>query len=332
MKKKCVLILPYFGKLKNYFNMFLASCASNDKFDWLIISDQNCPECYENIRWIKMSFLDFRNIVQRKFDFPISLEKPYKLCDYKPAYGYILKEYIDGYEYWGHCDCDLIFGNLNKILIPILENNYDKIFAAGHLTIYKNTNLNNRRFMKRDADGIELYKIAYSHNNIFGFDEDCYKKNVHTIYQNDSCKLFEKDLSYNVSPSYYNIFKEFYDAKDHIWKKEPYKFNVLLWDGKSLNCYKKKNGIIYSEEYIYIHLQMRKMQNSVIPTKDNSVLIAPEKFELVKNISDISTFWRHQKKIYLSTKIIIKFCKNWYYKFKSHCETQKEIDPYLDYK
>lgn len=78
MNNKCILILPYFGKLKIYFNMFLASCASNDKIDWLIISDQNCPESHKNIKWIKMPFSQFKDIVQSKFVFPISLSTPYK--------------------------------------------------------------------------------------------------------------------------------------------------------------------------------------------------------------------------------------------------------------
>lgn len=41
MDKKCVLILPYFGKFKNYFDMFFMSCAVNNKINWLVISDQH---------------------------------------------------------------------------------------------------------------------------------------------------------------------------------------------------------------------------------------------------------------------------------------------------
>ena len=150
MDKKCVLILPYFGKFKNYFDMFLMSCAVNNKINWLVISDQHCPKKCDNVQWINMEFKEFKNLIQKKFDFSISLNKPYKLCDYKPTYGYVLEEYIKEYDYWGYCDCDLIFGNLNKILVPLLNEYYDKLFAAGHLTIYKNNKKNNRRFMKKN--------------------------------------------------------------------------------------------------------------------------------------------------------------------------------------
>ena len=43
-----------------------------------------------------MTFESLRNRIQKLYDFKISLEKPYKLCDYKPAYGEIFKPEISG--------------------------------------------------------------------------------------------------------------------------------------------------------------------------------------------------------------------------------------------
>lgn len=37
--------------------------------------------------------------IQRIFDFPISLERPYKLCDYKPSYGEVFKDELAGYDF-----------------------------------------------------------------------------------------------------------------------------------------------------------------------------------------------------------------------------------------
>ena len=76
----------------------------------------------------------------------------------------------------------MIFGNLEKKLTPLLNKDYDKLFAAGHLTIYKNSNDNNRRFMK-PFKGRYLYKEAFTTNKIFVFDEDCNgHDNVHSIF------------------------------------------------------------------------------------------------------------------------------------------------------
>ena len=55
------------------------------------------------------------------------------------VHGFLFEKYIKDFDYWGHCDCDLIFGNLEKNVTPLLNEDYDKLFAAGHLTIYKNT-------------------------------------------------------------------------------------------------------------------------------------------------------------------------------------------------
>ena len=85
----------------------------------------------------------------REFDFSIYLDHPYKLCDYKPAYGYIFAEYAHGYDYWGHCDMtDCIFGNLRKFLSDDFLSGADKFMFLGHMTLYRNTDEINRRIFE----------------------------------------------------------------------------------------------------------------------------------------------------------------------------------------
>jgi hypothetical protein len=44
-----------------------------------------------NLRVIKKEFKDIQRLIKNKFNkLDISLDSPYKLCDFKPAYGYIL--------------------------------------------------------------------------------------------------------------------------------------------------------------------------------------------------------------------------------------------------
>ncbi len=125
------------------------------------------------------------------------IPQPYKLCDFKPAYGFLFEDYIQDYEYWGHCDCDLVFGDLETLLTPILKEGYDKVFAVGHLTIYRNTVENNRRFMK-PLHGRDIYKEAFTTSKIYVFDENvqCWmnpdRLNVHLLFREDGAKLYEK--------------------------------------------------------------------------------------------------------------------------------------------
>lgn len=195
--KKCVLILPYFGKFNNYFQLFLNSCAYNKNYHWLIITDSLQSFMYPvNCTVVRMSFNECKEHIQDKFDFEIRLEKPYKLCDYKPAYGYIFEEYIYDYDYWGHCDNDIIFGDMSKFLNHLLEQDFDKLFAAGHLTLYKNTPENNRCFMN-NLNGEKSYKTVYQSDEIFAFDEDFQNFNVHRIFQQQGKHVYGEDFSLN---------------------------------------------------------------------------------------------------------------------------------------
>lgn len=134
-----LLIIPFFGKFNNYFHLFLKSCEYNPSINWLIITDDDTPYNYpSNVKVRYMSFAELRQKIQSNFDFPISLPHPYKLCDYKPAYGYIFAEELKGFDFWGHCDNDLIFGDIRAFLTPDIFLKYDKILCKGHLSIFRN--------------------------------------------------------------------------------------------------------------------------------------------------------------------------------------------------
>ena len=63
-----------------------------------------------------------QKLSSRKLGFEVYLERPYKCCDLKPAYGVIFEEYLTAYSYWGHCDFDLIFGDL-QYFAPLTNKN-----------------------------------------------------------------------------------------------------------------------------------------------------------------------------------------------------------------
>ena len=130
MKESSIcLVVLYFGKLPNYFNLWLTSCKYNKTINFLLFIDDETKYDYpNNVKVIYTTFENIKNQIQSKFDFNISLKKPYKLCDYKPAYGYIFNEYLEKYDFWGHCDLDVIFGNLRKFLSEEILMQNDKIY------------------------------------------------------------------------------------------------------------------------------------------------------------------------------------------------------------
>ena len=102
---KTLIILPYFGKFNDYFELWLNSCRNNPDFDWLILSDA-CVECAipGNVRLVSSTLREIKEKFQKKIDVPLTLDNAYKLCDYKQFYGYLFSEYLQGYDYWGYCD------------------------------------------------------------------------------------------------------------------------------------------------------------------------------------------------------------------------------------
>lgn len=309
--KRCIFILPYFGKLKEYFSLFLRSCSTNKDYDWLIITDDRTMYDYPvNVHVKYMTFEDFKDIVALKLNFAISLDKPYKLCDYKPVYGYVLEDLIKDYEYWGHCDCDLLFGDLNNLLSPLLEKGYDKLFAAGHLTIYRNSYENNRKFML-PYKGKEIFKEALGKNEIYAFDEDYRDKNVNAIFIEQRYKIYTNDLSFNCSNEYYNFIRVIYDSKTRSWITQSYEPAEFYWENGKVKVltYNKTKRCLENKSYLYIHLQGRDMKVDSSTKNFDCIRIEPARFTGIFEYPKTTNEWKRQQKIYLSCKIIRLFIR-----------------------
>lgn len=305
--KKCILILPYFGHFNNYFNLFLKSVQFNSDFlDLLLVTDNSQKYDFpKNVIKVNLQFIDLKKMFDDRLELNVTLNSPYKLCDFKPSYGYVFNNYIKDYEYWGYCDCDMILGNFKKILSPIFLQGYEKIFAAGHLTLYKNNDLNNKFFMK-NIDYVFPYQIAFSTDKIYVFDEDVYfiqKHNIHSIYKNYNKKIYDKDLSFNCSTNYLYLTRAVYDcsSRNFVDEKIPYR---LFFNNGNLNGYCYNNNEFLKKEFLYCHLQMRKMK---VKIKDDSKIfeIRADKFILQKEPRDYKEFLSYNPKRYGMAKMYI---------------------------
>ena len=166
--KSIVIIFPYFGTLPIQYHMWRASALRNPSVDFMFFTDADV-EPAENIIVHKMLFEDFQQIAQKAFDFPIILDRPYKLCEYKQAYGYILQDYIKGYDFWGFGDLDLVYGDIRTFLTDsVLEHKF--LLGWGHLTLLQNDEDANTYFMKQ-VPGYQNYKDAFTTSKITFFDE-----------------------------------------------------------------------------------------------------------------------------------------------------------------
>lgn len=171
--KSILVIFPHFGKLPPQYKMWRASALYNTDIDFLFFTDCDV-EPAKNILVRKMSFADFRQMVQEKFDFPIILDRPYKICDYRPAFAYILSGYVKGYDFWGWGDLDVVYGDIRHFVTDDVLSRYKMISGYGHFTLYRNDEYTNTFFMK-EVDGYVSYKEAFTQRRSMYFDEYEYK-------------------------------------------------------------------------------------------------------------------------------------------------------------
>lgn len=245
MEQKICVIGVYFGTLPNYFPLWLRSCEKNPTVDFLVFSDQSVKMLPDNVKIIPMTLQEIKERAQRLFDFPVCLERPYKCCDYKVIYGLIFQDYIEEYDYWGHCDFDLIFGDLRFFFDQYKLESYDKFLSLGHLCLYRNTKENNNRFMLEGSKCGD-YKTVYSSDKSFAFDEYW---GIDKIFEKHGFSMFKERIFADIS----KIYKRFRLALDD----KNYDQQVFFWrNGKAYRAF-FEDGQMKEEEFMYIHFKER---------------------------------------------------------------------------
>ncbi len=138
-ENKICVICNYFGRPPSYFKLWLESCGMNKSVHFLFITDIPIDTPPPNVTVIKSTLKELQSKFQSCFAFPIKYNQPWDFCAFKGVLGTIYKEELKSYDWWGWCDCDLIFGDLNFFLSDELLNSYDKILPLGHLSIIRNS-------------------------------------------------------------------------------------------------------------------------------------------------------------------------------------------------
>lgn len=312
MKNRVVFIIPFFGKFNNYFPAFLKTCECNPQFTWMIFTDDETKYNYpDNVIRYKMTFEELKEKISSKFDFNIEMPNAYKLCDFKPAYGYIFEEYIKEYDWWGHCDIDLLLGDLSTFITDELLDNFDKLFCLGHMVLYKNTYENNRIFMD-DYKGKALYKQVYSNPLICWFDEEWKDdNNINRIFLNSGKKVLQVDWSANFLIWENEFIRTVYKYNDtenkFLYENDNVRDALYYWkDGKCKRAF-IKDGILITEEFLYIHLQKRKMKMDPGILTNTMFKIVPNRIDILEADPEEENGYRKIKKDYICfQKLYIK--------------------------
>jgi len=173
------LVAAFFGKLPTWMDYFIETCRHNPSVNWIIFTDDTPPDNKpDNIQFIHMSMEETKSLFSDKLHFKVGINTPYKMCDFKPAYGFCFEEYLKGYDFWGHIDLDVLYGNIPKFISEKMLDEFDIISAdknriCGVVTLYRNKPMINTLFKENSE-----YEKVYKSENFGYFCENKFDKTV----------------------------------------------------------------------------------------------------------------------------------------------------------
>ena len=310
MGYRIALVIPYFGKFNNYFPLWLTSCRCNPGVDWLIFTDDKTAYDYpSNVRVTYTTFDEIKAKIQNRFDFKISLDNPYKLCDFKATYGDVFSDELRSYDFWGHCDVDLIWGNIRRFYTDEILSSYDKISDAGHFTLYPNTEEMRTAYRTFDAGDCLDWREVYSSPLSFAFDEWGQNRGINRILLNNGKKIFYKPIFFSdIQSNKYGLYNNryMYDLSGRAeFEAEKTHIVFKLYKGTLEQYALDKNGQVVCGEEAYVHFQKRPMKVEVTePYSDKFLVYPPNRFidcpdkidaEYLKSVDENHINWHYYR-------------------------------------
>lgn len=235
----------YYGIFPDWIQYWLRSCADNPTIDFLLVTDIRISDIPDNVHIISMGLHMVRQLAEQKIGIPVALERPYKLCDFKPLYGVIMEDYIEQYDYWGHCDFDLIWGDIRSFVEQYHINRYDKFLPLGHLSLYRNTKECNSYYKRQGSKCGDWITVLSSTQN-HAFDE---LDGIYSIYESNGLPMFTKRIFAEIKTYHKRLRLKSCDGN--------YRHQVFYYEGgKVYRAYRTK-GKMELEEFIYIHFRRK---------------------------------------------------------------------------
>lgn len=172
-RSRIAFVCCYFGKLPWYIHYFLHSCGHNFTIDFFLVTDdeRQFSSLPENVKIVRKKLKDICALASQKLGFNVTISYGYKLCDFKPAYGVIFEDILSEYDFWGHCDIDIIFGDIREFITDELLDEYDLIsvrpdWLTGCFLLYRNIHKINSLFhFSKD------YRKVFTCDKHYCFDE-----------------------------------------------------------------------------------------------------------------------------------------------------------------
>lgn len=119
---------------------------------------------------VVMSPEDVRARVWTQAGYFCNKEDGYSMCDLRPAFGEVFADKFKGFDFWGWCDLDVVFGNMSTFLTEDVLSKFDIISGASYCTDGPFTILHNSYKTCELYRGAEFQRAA-ADSRYHNFDE-----------------------------------------------------------------------------------------------------------------------------------------------------------------
>lgn len=274
--KSIIFIVPYFGKFRSDFSFWLRSVEDNPTVDFILFTDQVLSDIPDNVRCVKCDLAFIQQLAKKNVWPECRLEHPYKLCDYKTAYGELFCDYIKGYDFWGHCDVDQVFGNIRRFITDDILEQHDRIGVEGFFTLYRNTPEVNHHYWNL---GEEFIKHAFTDQGIYGLDEwGPGGKGGGTSnwwIENRRDRLWMDHVFDSIEPYTYCFITK-------RAEQDGVKNVMFTYDSGTLTRHGLQNGQVVSDETLLAHVQKRSVQTET-PAGNQFCIVPPGRYVAYKS-------------------------------------------------
>lgn len=258
--KSIIIFIDYFGKWPPWIFFFLESCRANPTVHWCIHSDCGPIDTPVNVHIIHMSFVKYCQKISDILKVKFKPKNAYNICNIKPMVGVLHSTYLEGYDFFGWGDIDVIYGNIRGIYSDkVLHNNVissHRGICSGHFLLMKN-----REWLRNAFRLLHNWEKRLEDPGPFLWDDSLDEASLSALFspQRRTREHFASRCgSYAPSAKYYrnNQFVEQWSTP----------FTPTLWrDGNMRhpekwfwNKGKLTNDIDGSHEFLYLHLMNLK--------------------------------------------------------------------------
>ncbi len=172
MSPSIAVVIPYFGTWDAWTPLFFETVRRNPGVDFLVFTDCSmegltAPNVYPHA----MSFPEYVELANQRAGLSFAPANPYKLCDLRPLLGQVHEPEFRGYDFYGWCDTDLLFGDIRSFYTDEVLADHDVLSThdhriSGHFALFRNTPRN--RTMYRN---IYRWEEALERPEFVGIDE-----------------------------------------------------------------------------------------------------------------------------------------------------------------